>query len=558
MSPLKLIASAAVDSAAVESRRDFLKLLALSVGGSQLIGCARTPDDPIVSSVKDATDEDAPMFYASSLTRNGYADGVLVKTRYGHPIKIEGNPSHPASGGGTDIFSQAAIYALWDAQRAKAVQRRGTLSNWDEFARAMRARLAASHDGSAVRILSEPSTSPTQQQLRKQFAQQFPHAVWHTYSSLPRDNVYKGAQSAFGKALEPHYDFSRAAVVVSLDADFLTALPGAVRYARDFAARREPAKSTSPLRLYCIESVPTPASILADHRLALRPDELIEFAAALLASIDGKKEHADAPWQHWVGPITSDLVARRGAGIVVCGDHASPTLHHLAHALNARLDNIGKSVLFAEPLLDETEQLTSLQALRDAITAGAVESLFVLGGNPVYTAPADFEFGAILDRVPWSAHLGAYDDETSLHAIGTLPLAHELETWGDARAFDGTAIIAQPAIAPLHDGKSIIELLGEMLGASRERPRPRTRNVAQNIGRTVRVYMDAIAARWRCPRHERDDGFAARLSSHAFGHQRAVRRQTHSTPCSVRTHRSETARTRATRGCRNCRNHSHS
>jgi molybdopterin-containing oxidoreductase family iron-sulfur binding subunit len=466
MPPVKLSTHQRIDSPAVEARRDFLKLFALSLGAGNLLGCARAPDDPIVPSVIDDSREDVPALYATAVTRGEYANGVLVKTRYGHPIKVEGNPQHPASLGGTDIFAQAAIYDLWDAQRATAVQRRGKLSNWQEFLDDLHERLRVSGDGARVRFLAEPSTSPTLQRLCRQIAQKFPAAVWHTYSSLVRDNVYKGTQNAFGKTLEPRYDFSRASVVVALDADFLSALPGSVRYARDFAKRREPTDSNAPARLYSIECSPTSPSILADHRLALRPRELHAFANALLAEIDGHARE-DAQHNRWITAIANDLKAHRATSVVICGDHQPPAIHYVTHAINARLGNIGATVSFAEPMHDGVDQVGSLQGLRDEIRNDAVDVLFILGGNPVYTAPADFGFAELLDRVPWSAHLAAYDDETSLHCDWHVPLAHELETWGDARAFDGTATILQPTIAPLHGGRSIIELLAEICGSPR-------------------------------------------------------------------------------------------
>ncbi|HEX4479706.1 MAG TPA: 4Fe-4S dicluster domain-containing protein [Rudaea sp.] len=447
--------------AAIESRRDFLKALALSVGGSALVGCARAPDDPIIPSVADRAGEDLPMFYATALTRNGYANGVLVKTRYGHPIKIEGNPSHPASLGGTDIFSQANIFSLWSDERSKSVLRRGSLSSWPTFGEELAARLATSRNGSGVRILAEPSTSPTLQRLKKNFLARFPAAAWHTYQSLSRDNVYAGAKLAFGEALETRYDFTRCDVMVALDADFLTTLPGSVRYAHDFATRRT---HSAPTRVYSLETSPNAVSILADHRRALRPNEIHSFAAALLDSLDNKA--TDSPFAKWRDAIVADLSNARGRSIVVCADHAPPELHAVVHTINAKLGNLGATIFLAEPLLDETDQLSSLRTLTDEMRAGNVETLLVIGGDPAYTAPADFAFAGALDRVAWSAHLATENDETSLHCDWHLPLSQELEAWGDARAFDGTASVQQPTIAPLHDSKSGIEWLAMALGES--------------------------------------------------------------------------------------------
>ena len=444
-----------MSDAALQSRRDFLKLLALSVGGSTLIGCAKLPDDPIVPAVADRAGEDVPMYYATALTRGGYANGVLVKTRYGHPVKVEGNPSHPASLGGTDIFAQASIYSLWSDHRSKTVQRRGRLSNWPAFTAEIAGRLKKSGDGSGVCVLAEPTTSPTLRRLRKAFVTRYPAATWHTYHALPRDNVYAGAKLAFGEALEPRYDFTACDTVVALDADFTTAMPGSIRYARDFATRR----ARAAMRLYSIETSPSPASILADHRIAMRPAAIHAFAVALL---EGKSDDSDL--EKWRAAIAADLEQSRGRSLVICGDHAPPQIHAVVHAINARLGNIGKTVSLGEPLLDETDQLASLRTLTEEMRSGKVGTLIVLGGNPAYSAPADLGFADALDRVDWSAHLANEDDETSLHCDWHLPLSHELETWGDARAFDGTASIQQPAISPLHDSKSAIELITLALG----------------------------------------------------------------------------------------------
>jgi molybdopterin-containing oxidoreductase family iron-sulfur binding subunit len=470
--PVRLQPGGTCDAAARESRRDFLKFFALSLGAGELVACARAPDDPIVPAVATAAaDETAPLYYASLLERDGYADGVLVQTRYGHPCKIEGNPAHPASLGATDAVAQAAIYGLWDATRARNLSRRGELRAWPRFRGELAARSAAAarRGGAGLHVLAEPHTSPTLARLRAALREKFPAAAWHRHAALPRDNVYAGARLAFGRTLETRHDFSRADVVLALDADFVATLPGSVRYAHDFAARREPGKR-GIARLFALESTPTPTGVLADHRLAMRGHELHAFAASVLARVGGTDAAAEpgAAWQPLAAAVADDLMAHRGAGLVVCGDAQPPALHALAHLLNARLGNVGATVLYSEPLLDgAADGGDSLAALCAALDAGTVETLLVLGGNPAYTAPADLPLGELVARAGWSAYLGLHDDETAWRCDWLVPQSHELESWGDACAFDGTAGIRQPAIAPLHESLAPAQLLGVLLGDAR-------------------------------------------------------------------------------------------
>ncbi|MBL8114084.1 MAG: 4Fe-4S dicluster domain-containing protein, partial [Acidobacteria bacterium] len=277
-----------------------------------------------------------------------------------------------------------------------------------------------------------------------------------------------GARLAFGDDVNTIYRFDKADVVVSLDADFLSCGGAHVRYARDFVAKRRLTGGSSDMnRLYVVEPTPSNTGVKADERLALRASAIPGVARALATGVGVQVPGADAKDAAgaWVLAAVADLKAHRGSSIVIAGDQQPPEVHALAHAMNAALGNVGKTVVYTEPVEARPEiQRDSLAALVKDMRAGSVEVLLILGGNPVYDAPADLEFGAALEKVPMRVHLSLFDDETSQLCQWHLPEAHYLESWSDGRAFDGTASILQPLIAPLYAGRSAHEVLAMVLG----------------------------------------------------------------------------------------------
>jgi len=410
-----------------------------------------------------------PLYFATATNLGGAAQGLLVKSNYGRPTKIEGNPSHPGSLGATDIFAQAAVLDLWDPDRAQAVLHQGQVSTWDSFVEALSARIArlSVNAGSGLRVLTESVTSPTLAGQLHALLERFPGARWHQYQPINRDHAIEGSRLAFGEVLEARYHYDQARVVLSLDSDFLAA-PG-VRYARDFVgARRADDAQPDPGRLYVIECTPTLTGSFADHRYAARFGQIETIARALAQAIgmpvaDGP-DAAVLP-RGALAACARDLKLHAGHALVVVGDAQPPVVHALAHAINEALGNVGRTVNYTAPILALAEpQGESLRQLTEDMAAGQVDTLIVLGGNPVYNAPADRLFGQRLAKVGLSVHLSLYDDETSALCHWQIPEAHFLESWSDTRAFDGTVAIQQPLIAPLYGGKSAHELLALLLG----------------------------------------------------------------------------------------------
>ena len=442
------------------SRRGFLKVMGASLGLAGMTSCVKLPLEPIIPYVRQPEDfvPGRPKFYATAVTLGGYASPVLVESHLGRPTKIEGNDLHPASLGGTDIFTQASLLAMYDPDRSQNVVSLGHQRSWQALQAAIRGPLNAQKalQGAGIRILTPTISSPTLADQLRSFLKSYPQAKWHVWEPVNRDNVLEGAQLAFGQPVETRYDFSKADVIVSLDADFLYAgFPGNTRYIRDFASRRDPDGKMN--RLYVIESGMSSTGAKADHRLPLRMSEVEEFARKLTMILEAGFEK----------DVFADLVRHRGAGAVIAGDHQPPVVHALAHQINESLGNVGRTVFYSDPVdANPVNQTESIKDLAADINAGKVDLLIILGGNPAYDAPVDLGFADLLksDKVPLRVHLGLYQDETAELCHWHINQTHELEAWGDARAYDGTVSIIQPLIAPLYNGKSAVQFVALLNG----------------------------------------------------------------------------------------------
>ncbi len=450
-------------------RRRFLHLMGASLALAGLTGCTKQPDETIVPYVK-APEElvpGKPLFFASAVPHGGFCEGVLVESHMGRPTKIEGNPDHPASLGSTGIFAQASVLTLYDPDRSQTIVQFGEIRSWDAFLSEMRevSQKYRGNKGAGLRILTETLTSPLVHSLLQQLLFEMPSARWHQYEPAGRDASRQGARLAFGTDVSTRYNFEKADVVLSLDSDFLSTGPGHLRYTRDFTARRKVRDGHLEMnRLYVLESTPTNTGAMADHRLPLKASEVESFAVALAAELS-------IPWQMppssrsatgeaWVSPIARDLLKHKGRCIVIAGEYQTPNVHALAHAMNLSLGNVGKTVIHTEPVEpNPSQQFDSLRDLAQEMKAGAVETLLILGGNPVFTAPADVPFGQAMKSVKRRVHLGLYNDETAALCHWHVPEAHFLESWNDCRAYDGTITIMQPLIAPLYSGKTASEVL---------------------------------------------------------------------------------------------------
>jgi MoCo/4Fe-4S cofactor protein with predicted Tat translocation signal len=455
------------------SRRGFLKVMGASLGLAGMTGCVKLPNEAIVPYVRQPENviPGRAMYYASAHTLSGYANPILVESHLGRPTKIEGNDKHYASLGGTDIFAQASLLTMYDPDRSQSVVSLGDQRSYAAFLSAIRGPLQAQKalQGAGIRILTRTISSPTLADQIKNLLKVYPEAKWHVYEPVNRDNVLEAAKMAFGQPVETRYDFSKADVVVSLDADFLYAgWPGNVRYIRDFALRRDPDIGQMN-RLYVIESTPSATGAKADHRLPVQGRDVEGCARSLAGALGMNAGNAQPPeeQQKFIAAIAKELKDHHGSTLIIAGDHQPPVVHALAHSLNQVLGNVGRTVFYTDPVdANPINQIESLKDLVSDIQGGKVDLLIILGGNPVYDAPADLNFADALKggKVQLRVHYGLYQNETAELCHWHVNATHELECWGDARAFDGTVSIIQPLIAPLYNAKSPSEFVSTLSG----------------------------------------------------------------------------------------------
>ncbi|KFG67720.1 hypothetical protein JH26_20770 [Microvirga sp. BSC39] len=479
--------------AAQIDRRTLLRLMSASLALGGLAACNGSDAGakaPLLSQSHNMPGHvpGVPVTIATSLALNGYGRGVLVKAQEGRPIKIEGNRLHPASLGATDVFAQAEILSLYDPDRSDIPLHDGMPRSWEaltNFIRPVRNELVVD-EGRGLHILMPPTASPTLHRLIGQARQLFPHAQWHVFTPIDDANHHAAAMSVFGRAVELVYDLTQADAIVTLGGDLFAEEPGHIRYAADYQARRRAPDRGLP-QLLAVETRTSLVGARADERIPLRPRDFEAFVEALAVAL----ETGAAPsGSHPAIARLADALRRAGArSLVTAGREQPARVHALALAINARLGALGTTLRAIEPLRIPGGAVGSLGDLTEAIRAGQLSRLVILGGNPVYTAPADIELAALVRRVPLSLHLGQHRDETAAVCHWHISESHPLESWGDLRAFDGTVGLRQPTTMRLKSGLSAEEFLGLMAGQNVD-----GRGLVQATWREA--WGDAFDARW--------------------------------------------------------------
>jgi MoCo/4Fe-4S cofactor protein with predicted Tat translocation signal len=479
------------------SRREFLKLAgaSLALAGLVLTGC-RWPKEKILpySTRPAGLLPGHPEQYATAMELGGWGVGLLATSYDGRPIKVDGNPEHPVSLGGSNAMHQASVLGLYDPDRAQRILRRDgnnyNTATWDEFLAFAQPHFASlrGRQGRGLALLSDGSRSPSLAAQRAWLAQHLPQARWTDYSPVSWANQAAGFTLLGAAPHRAHYDVAGADVILSLDDDFLHLHPASLRYVRDFAARRNPANGKLN-RLYMAESTYSITGAQADHRLPLRSADVAALAAVLAAELfinrglpapgattsllelldargvlEGFASHALNT--DIVKALAADLLAARGHGLIAAGPRMPAPVHALAYIMNTALGNAGKTVSYLPEPDGAAAGAAGLRTLVDELNGGKVDTLLILGGNPAYDAPGDVDFASASAKAPVSISLCSHHHETARLCTWQVNQAHYLEAWGDNEAWDGTVGVVQPLIAPLYDGKSAIELVALACGDS--------------------------------------------------------------------------------------------
>ena len=472
------------------SRRKFLTLMGASMAMAGLASCRRPVEKivPYVHRPEDLT-PGVPQYYATTMPFGDHGYGLLVESIDGRPQKIEGNKLHPSTEGTSSAIMQAQTLALFDTDRARHVTNKGEMKSLAEFAIMWGGLYEQfkTNGGNGLAVLSGAFSSPTLARLAGSFKKTFPKAQWVSYEPVSDQNIYDGLEIAYSMPVRPLHSFDKAEVILSLDSDFLMTESNSVINARNFAKGRKIETENDQMnRLYVVESSYSVTGANADHRQAVKCSQVGKFARALAGELSslGINILDQSRFSNnfkWISELAKDLVRSRGKCLVVAGHKQPASVHALVAAINEALGNVGRTVSYIKSVDTAYSNVEELKNLADNMNSGKISTLVMLGTNPVYNAPADFDFETALKKVTNTIQVSNYFDETSKHVGWHLPQAHFLESWGDTRSFDGTASIIQPLIRPLFESVSDVEMFGLLADGKISNGYDLTRQTWQNL-----------------------------------------------------------------------------
>ncbi|KAF0096270.1 MAG: hypothetical protein E1N59_237 [Puniceicoccaceae bacterium 5H] len=445
------------------SRRKFLQVAGAGLTLASMSGCFKKPREEILPYVKQPEQvvPGNPNFYATTHNWRGYGRGILVESREGRPVKVEGNPDHASSQGATDAVMQASLLGLYDGQRLRAPHQNNHTSSWNAFDAAWLEqfqRLQA-HQGRGLWVVAEPNSSPSELAAWQQLAQRFPQMrvmleAPYTRLSLPQTD----------------YRLEQADIIVGIDPDFLTEHPESLRYARAYAQRRRGwQEGVDVNRFYSLHAAPNVTNAQADTACVSAPGRWESVMDGLLGGGTGDLSKTE---RQWVEQTRRDLQSAGARALVIGGSYLSPVLQDKVQQLNRQLGNEGTTWVqhTPPPQTDAVlaEQRATSQELADALEAGEVEALLCLDANP------GFYFGDLLvdaiAKAKWSACFALEAHETARQCTWKLPVHHFLEEWGDLRSFTGELSPVQPLIRPMYQSRARLEILHRLAQPSDPQP----------------------------------------------------------------------------------------
>jgi len=463
------------------SRRKFLTLMGASMALAGLASC-RKPVQKIIPYVHqpEAMTLGQPEFYATTMPFQNSAYGLLVESDEGRPTKIEGNAEHPSSLGKANVFQQASTLNLYDPDRSDAVLQNGAEKQYSDFVNFWRGVFTQhlNNKGAGLAVVSGAFSSPTLSRLQQKFLKQFPNADWVVYEPVSDENLYEGVRIATGDYYQPVYHYNQANVVLSLEADFALYEHENITSARGFMdGRRVQSTKDGMNRLYAVESMYTLTGAMADHRMKLQSRRIGSFVLALaeelssqgltISGMNGVNAGTHNFNNKWIHELATDLLNNRNRSLLVAGRNQPPVVHAMIYAINAALGNVGRTLEYRAIDPNTIPNLSAFKRLVGEMHDNKVDTVVMIGGNPVYNAPADLDFAGALKQVKHSVHLSSHVDETSEQTEWHIPEAHFLESWGDTRSVNGTKSVIQPLIAPMFNGQSHVEFY-EMIATGQE------------------------------------------------------------------------------------------
>ena len=492
-------------------RRRWMQLMGASLAMAGVSGC-RYPEELIAPFVIRPEGRVPGEFYtrATNFELAGSVHNLIVRLFDGRPQHIESNGSHPG-GGGTDSYVQASILSLYDPDRSRGDngpllfrgESRKQEKTWDDFLPAGRAAIkaaASNGNGKGFAILMSPTSSPTLVRSLDAIKEKLPAARIARFDSVGNDVVRNASKKMLGVESQEVLDLSEAKVIFSLGADFLSgSSPSSLSASQSFAKNRNPLDGEMS-RLYMVEGGYSTTGAMADSRMALRPSQMPAFMGALsrmVTTLKGGQEHdhsgkqdelsfndpditAEERMSRFMDCLAHDIVDAGDKAVVIVGAGLGQDLVSAGIAMNGELGSLGKLQKFT-PCVDGELETSSIKNLIDAMNVGNVETLVILGDNPVIAGPGELDIAAAIDKVDTTFYLGEYDDETAVHCNWSLPLAHPLESWSDCVDAHGLYGVCQPQILPLMGGRTAAEVLALMLNVDVYEPMKLVRATADSV-----------------------------------------------------------------------------
>lgn len=446
-------------------RRDFLKWLGFSVTAATVAaGC----EIPVRKSIPYVVKPDEIVPGVASYYASTYFDGadyvsVLVKTREGRPIKIEGNELSPITYGGTSAAAQASVLSLYDNHRPKGPTFQGKEISW---ATADKEILAALDNikatGGQIRILSSSIISPSLKHAIKEFIVAYPNTKHVSYDAISYSGMLDANEKSFGKRVIPSYDFEKADIIISIGADFLGSWLSPVEFAAQYARRRKINKQQSDnlSKHIQIESVLSLAGANADQRIVVKPSQQNAVVLALYQALTGSAmtDVLEEKVRVEIEQIARTLQSAKGRSLVISHSNHTDT-QLLVNAINYMLGNYGTTIDFTRHYNLRQGNDQELSDLLADLNKGKIQAILFVACNPLYNLPNAQSIKETLQKVKLSISLSEQRDETAMAVHYHLPAPHYLESWGDAEPKAGYFSIVQPTIAPLFNTRSEIESL---------------------------------------------------------------------------------------------------
>ncbi len=534
------------------SRREFMRISGVAAATAAMTGagCSEFRNDvDYLEPYVDRPEEirvGSPNYYASVCSGCAAGCGVLVTSRGGRPVKLEGNPQHPLSKGGLCSRGQASYMNLYDPDRAAGalkVAEGGAHQKiaWDELDRAVIAAVEKGRSGGGIGILTKTFSGSARQALVQQIQAAVPKVKHYAYDALASEALLKASEACYGSAHVPHYDFSKADYIVSLGSDFLGTWLSPVEFTKQFSSRRDPEGNFN--KLVAFEGAMTLTGANADERHRVRPDELVYIGLAIAHTVmvtrktgplanSGVVRSLAAFTPEAVAGLTGvsaeeltkvgqDLADHAGKSLVVAGGLASGSstgvaLEAVVNILNATLGNEGVTIDRSSPSNQQLGSLDSLKALIADINAGKIDTLIIDGANPVYSAPQTLGLKEALEKVAFVVSTTDRVDETSVHADYLAPAGHALEAWGDSNPVHGVYAIQQPTVQPLHDTRgfehSLMVWFGQAIpntfDAFLAAPKPANENRAEGVPTDPGPWYRYIRQHWNKAVFPLADGLA--------------------------------------------------